>query len=101
MTKRVQRASGFKAYALMAHARIIAVVGLLIALVLGCTDTQPMGVGASAGSLTAPAAAAPASASATDAAAASPQPGESAPSTADMQELEQLWQRRTAQVSSV
>jgi polysaccharide biosynthesis/export protein len=101
MTKRAQRASGFKAYALMAHARIIAVVGLLIALVLGCTDTQPMGVGGpSAGSASAPATAAPAPPGATDAA-AGPQPGESAPSTADMQELEQLWQRRTAQVSSV
>ena len=97
MTKRVHRAGSFKANALKAHGRMIAVAGLLIALVLGCTDTQPMGVGAGSGA-GAPASTAPAGG--IGAAAADAQPAESAPNTADMQELEQLWQRRTAQVSS-
>ncbi|HTT77962.1 MAG TPA: polysaccharide biosynthesis/export family protein [Candidatus Binataceae bacterium] len=98
MTKRVQRALRVNAYALAGHVRVIAIVGLLLALVIGCSDTQPMrvsGADANAISNTAP--------SAETNSANGPQGSAIAykPSTADMQELQQLWRQRTAQTSSI
>lgn len=98
MTKRVQTATGVRAYAPSSHARLIALVGLLLALVIGCSETQPMHVtgadlnqqnGGSSASAN-PAAAGGAPGAAID----------SASATADTQELEQLWQQRTTQTSS-
>src|SRR5271170_7615368 len=84
-----------RADSLLTHLRFAVVVAVLVALVIGCSDTQPMhytdAPDASAGSAAKP----------TDAASASDEPVQSASaSSADMQELEQLWERRTAQTSS-
>ncbi|HUN56525.1 MAG TPA: polysaccharide biosynthesis/export family protein [Candidatus Binataceae bacterium] len=98
----MQTATGRKAYAPSSHARIITLVGLLLALVIGCSDTQPMRVsGADINSNNANANPAPAGDA--NVGGGSSAPGvasEGGQSTADMQELEQLWQRRTAQTSS-
>jgi protein involved in polysaccharide export with SLBB domain len=99
MTKRVQTATSLKAYAPSSHARVITLVGLLLALVIGCSETQPMHVtGAELNQENnGPSASA-------NPAAVGGAPGATVDSTAaagDTQELEQLWRQRTAQTSSI
>jgi polysaccharide biosynthesis/export protein len=95
MSKRVLRARGWNARPLLAPLRLAGFVGVLLALVIGCTDTQPMHTGGANDPAVATTSA-PADAAAKDAA---PQSADatSPPAEADMQELEELWQRRAGQ----
>jgi len=98
MTKLVLKATDHRAYAPISHARVIALVGLLLALVIGCSETQPMHVsGADLNQNGGPSASANPTAAGSGPSAAI----DSASAAADTQELEQLWQQRTAQTSSV
>ena len=99
MTNRVQRAIGRRAYAPSSHARVIALVGLLLALVIGCSETQPMHVTGADINQQNDGSSAPANPTAVEG--ASGATIGSASSTADTHELEQLWQQRTAQTSSI
>jgi polysaccharide biosynthesis/export protein len=97
MTKRVLRAGGWNAYAWLAATRLIVVVGMLLALVLGCTDTQPMHVGGAGDPSIAANNAAPPQGANPAASAAAPLGNDSSGNSPDMRELEELWQRRTGQ----
>ena len=100
MINRAERADGFQLRALMAHARLLTIVAALVALVIGCTETQPMHLGIDRGAPGVSSNPSTEQAGAPGAAASNePAPSLSASST-DLQELEQLWQRRTAQASS-
>jgi protein involved in polysaccharide export with SLBB domain len=89
MTIRVLRAGGWNARPWLAAARLTVLAAMLLGLVISCAETQPMHMGgaddpsvkdanAPSGNASAPAKESPAD-------------------SADLQELEELWQRRTSQ----
>jgi protein involved in polysaccharide export with SLBB domain len=93
MEKRSSHDSG-SARTLAAATRLIIAVGVLLVLVVGCTDTQPMRTGGandpSVASVGAPR-------PADDSDSSGPPHDTSTATPADLQELSQLWQRRTGQ----